>query len=283
MVKRTITVEGLSEAAKAASKKVLEDLSKEFGLKTLPNDVATCEYLGTVDGGAPLNNLTCVKFQWTFRGELFQGSISQETNAARALHASVGRSGLRLPWECKVPLRVTALPFLIAQGKLVPSMSNHEEVKVHGLVIPKGSCPEQETAFVVHAGQLQEFLKAAHVEGTTWLCHPGNVLSPNGLVQLDIQDGPLPEEPQGPIYRLPRTQQGELLHKLYAVAHFKAEVLRTKMEGSTVSLQTVTKNFKGDALQWGRVPKNVFVIWSHRTPKGTREYELSELPYKGIR
>ena len=283
MVKRTVTVERLSEAAKAASKKILEHLAKDFGLKALPDDVATCEYLGTVEDGAPLNSLTRVKFQWTLRGELFHGSVPYETIAAKALHASVRGSGLRLPWECKVPLRVIALPPLIAQKKLVPSMSNREEVNVHGLVIPKDSCPEQETAFVVHGGHRQEFLKVAHVAGTTWLCHPGGVLNPNGLVLLDIQDGPLPKEPRGPIYRLPRTQQGELLHKLYAVAHFKAEVLRTKMEGSTVSLQTVTKNFKGDALQWGRVPKNVFVIWSHRTPKGTREYELSELPYKGIR
>ena len=70
------------------------------------------------------------------------------------------------------------------------------------------------------------------------------------------------------------------MHKLYAVAHFKAESVRAKMEGRAVNMETATGNFKVDVCQWGRAPRNVFVIWSHRKPDGTRECELAELPYK---
>ena len=102
-------------------------------------------------------------------------------------------------------------------------------------------------------------------------------------MQLDIPEGPLPKKPRGPVYRLPRTQQGELLRNLYAVAHFKAELLRAKMEGRAINLQTATGNFNVDVCQWGRAPRTVYVIWSHRMPEGGREYELAELSYKSIR
>ena len=284
MVKKVITQDRLVAGGKSACQKVVEAAAKELNLTSLPEDAVVCEYLGTVEEGAPLKSVTRVNFRWTFRGELFEGSVPQETQAAKALHAGAGGNGLRLPWEAKLPLRVTLLPSLIVERKLVQGMANLADVRVHGLAVPKEHTGEQDTALVLHAGRLQEFLKVAPIAETMWLCHPGGVLSPNGLVQLDIPDGPPPKEPRGgPIYRLPRIQQGELLHKLYAVAHFRAENLRAKMEGRAICLQTATERFKVDAMQWGHVPRNVFVIWSYRTPEGTREYELSELPYKGIR
>ena len=98
-------------------------------------------------------------------------------------------------------------------------------------------------------------------------------------------DGPLPKESRaGPVYRLPRIQQGELLHKLYAVAHFKAESSRATMEGRKIDLQAASEKLDVDVFKWGRPPKNVLVIWSHRVPdEGTREYELAELSYKSLR
>ena len=92
----------------------------------------------------------------------------------------------------------------------------------------------------------------------------------------------VPKKPKGPTYRLPSIQQGELLHKLYAVAHFKAEVLRAKIEGRTVNLQTATANFNVNPCQWGRAPRTVCVIWSHQMPEGGREFEWAELSYKSM-
>ena len=287
MVKRVITQERLVAGGKSACKKVLDAAAKELKLTSLPEDDAVvCEYLGTVEEGAPLKSLTRVNFRWTFRGELFEGSVQQETQAAKALHSRSGGNGLRLPWEAKLPLRVTLLPSLIAKKKLVQGMVSLEDVRVHGLAVPKEFTGKQDTALVLHAGRRQEFLKVAPIAETMWLCHPGGVLSPNGLVQLDVPDGPLPKEPRGtgPVYRLPRIQQGELLHKLYAVAHFKAESLRAKIEGRKIDLQAASEKLHVDVFKWGRPPKNVLVIWSHRAPdEGMRKYELAELSYKSLR
>ena len=68
------------------------------------------------------------------------------------------------------------------------------------------------------------------------------------------------------------------------MAHFKAESLRAKIEGRKIDLQAASEKLHVDVFKWGRPPKNVLVIWSHRAPdEGMREYELAELSYKSLR
>ena len=204
MVLQKITPERLHAAASDAVRKVL----KELKVAGLPQQLLSCQYLGTAEEGAPLQCLTRVKFLWNFHGELCEGSVEQEIHAARALHVASGKGGLRLPALGKLPLRVAVLPSVIIQKKLVPGMSKYEQVKVHGLAIAKEiSCEQEEKAFVVHGGRRQEVLKVAHVSGNAWLCHVGAILNPNGLVELDLTDEPLSKQPRGPKYRLPNIQQ----------------------------------------------------------------------------
>ena len=220
---------------------------------------------------------------WNFHGELCEGSVEYEIHAARALHVASGKAGLKLPSVGKLPLRVAVLPSVIIQKKLIPTMSKYEQVKVHGIAIAKeNTCEQEEKAFVVHGGRRQEVLQVAHVSGNAWLCHVGAILNPNGLVQLDLTDEPVPKQPRGPIYRLPDIQQGDLLQKLYAVGHFKAEAVRAKMEGRSVDLKVACDKFNVDVFTWKGLPKNVFVIWSHGSSE-CRAYEVAELPYKSIR
>ena len=117
--------------------------------------------------GAALTSRTRVIFEWKFRGELFEGTVRQETHVTTAVNVNAGSYGLRLPWQCKLPLRAVALQVAIEHRKLVPGMpkSKLEQVKVHGLAIPKEITSQQETAFVLHAGRRQEVLKVAHVAG----------------------------------------------------------------------------------------------------------------------
>ena len=283
MVLQKITPERLHAAASQAARKVLEAVAKELKVAGLPQQLLSCQYLGTAEEGAPLQCLTRVKFLWNFHGELCEGSVEQEIHAARALHVASGKGGLRLPSVGKLPLRVAVLPSVIIQKKLVPGMSKYEQVKVHGLAIAKEISCEQEKAFVVHGGRRQEVLKVAHVCGNAWLCHVGAILNPNGLVELDVTDEPVPKQPRGgPTYRLPNIQQGDLLQKLYAVGHFKAEVARATMEGRSIDLKVACDKFNVDVFTWKGLPKNVFVIWSHGSSE-CRAYEIAELPYKSIR
>ena len=232
MVLQIITPERLHAAASQAARKILEAVAKELKVAGLPQQLLSCQYVGTAEEGAPLVCLTRVKCLWKFHGELCEGSVDQEIHAARALHVAPGKDGLRLPSVGKLPLRVAVLPSVIIQKKLVPGMSKYEQVKVHGIAIAKENTCEPEKAFVVHGGRRQEVLKVAPVSGNAWLCHVGAILNPNGLVQFDLTDEPVPKQPRGPIYRLPDIQQGDLLQKLYAVGHFKAEVARATMEGA---------------------------------------------------
>ena len=100
-------------------------------------------------------------------------------------------------------------------------------------------------------------------------------------MQLDLTDEPAPKMPRGPLYRLPPIQQGDLLQKLFAVGHFRAEVLRAKMENRDVDLKRATSKFTVDVLLWAKPPKNVWAIWSQSSPEG-RSYEVSEMPWKSI-
>ena len=282
MVLQKITPERLHAAASLAARKVLEAVAKELKVAWLPQQLLSCHYVGTAEEGAPLVCLTRVKFLWNFHGELCEGSVEHEIHAARALHVASGKAGLKLPSVGKLPLRVAVLPSVIIQKKLIPTMSKYEQVKVHGLAIAKEISCEQEKAFVVHGGRRQEVLKVAHVSGNAWLCHVGAILNPNGLVQLDLTEEPVPKQPRGPIYRLPDIQQGDLLQKLYAVGHFKAEVARATMEGRSIDLQVACDKLNGDVFTWKGLPKNVFVIWSHGSSE-CRAYEVAELPYKSIK
>ena len=257
-------------------------MAKELKVAGLPQQLLSCQYLGTAEEGAPLVCLTRVKFLWNFHGELCEGSVEHEIHAARALHVASGKVGLKLPSVGKLPLRVAVLPSVIIQKKLVPGMSKYEQAKVHGIAIAKENTCEPEKAFVVLCGSRQEVLKVAHVSGSTWLCHPGGVLNPNGVVQLDLTDEPVPKQPRGPIYRLPNIQQGDVLQKLYAVGHFKAEVARATMEGRSIDLQVACDKLNGDVFTWKGLPKNVFVIWPHGSSERLT-YEVAELPYKSIR
>ena len=276
-----ITAERTRAAAKTAAKNVLEALGKDF-MVILPDSLVSCEYMGTVEDGAPLNSLTRLKLVWKVRTELFERSVEQEVHASRVLHINSANNGARLPRACKLPLRAGVLPYVIQQRKLLPGMSKYEELMVHGLAISKEISCEQEKVFAVHGGRRQEMLKCAHVSGSIWLCHPGGVLHPNGLAQLDLTDESLAEQPRGPIYRLQGAQQGDLLQKLYAVGHFKAELVRAKMEGRSVDLKAATEKFNVDAFSWNGSPKNVFVIWSHGSSEGWA-HEVSEMPYKSLR
>ena len=102
---------------------------------------------------------------------------------------------------------------------------------------------------------------------------------------LATSEAPLPSPPhkmpRGPLYRLPPIQQGDLLQKLLAVGHFRAEVLRAKMEKRSVDLKRATSKFTIDVLLWAKPPKNVWAIWSQSSPEG-RSYEVSEMPWKSI-
>ena len=166
---KTITAERISAAASQAARKILEAVAKELKVAGLPQQLLSCQYVGTVEEGSPLQCLTRVKFVWNFHGELCEGSVEHEIHAARALHVASGKGGLRLPSVGKLPLRVAVLPSVIIQKKLVPGMSKYEQVKVHGLAISKEISCEQEKSFVVHGGRRQEVLKVANVSGNAWL------------------------------------------------------------------------------------------------------------------
>ena len=56
---KKITAERIRAAAKAGAKNVVEALGKELKV-VLPESLISCEYMGTVEDGAPLNTLTRV-------------------------------------------------------------------------------------------------------------------------------------------------------------------------------------------------------------------------------
>ena len=153
---KKITAERIRAAAKAGAKNVVEALGKELKV-VLPESLISCEYMGTVEDGAPLNSLTRLKLVWKVCTELFERSVEQEVHASRVLHINSANNGARLPRACKLPLRAGALPYAIQQRKLVPGMSKYEELKVYGLAVRRRSC-EQEQVFAVHCGRRQETL-----------------------------------------------------------------------------------------------------------------------------
>ena len=62
MVLRKITPERLHAAATQAARKVLEAVAKELKVAGLPQQLRSCQYLGTAEEGAPFVCLTRVKF-----------------------------------------------------------------------------------------------------------------------------------------------------------------------------------------------------------------------------
>ena len=72
----------------------------------------------------------------------------------------------------------------------MPAMGKHkdDEVKCCGIAVARPFPGDYETTFAMQGGRRREFIKAAHISGTKFLCHPGGPPIVNGLVQIDAKE-----------------------------------------------------------------------------------------------
>ena len=117
--------------------------------------------------------------------------------------------------------------------------------------------------------------------GDDWLVHPGRALSVADMFQSSVKEEPATNNGKrknpGMIVAMEPMPECEQRDKLYAVANFRAEVLRAKREGQEVVPHIAHALFEKDYSNVGRIPKQFFVLWSAKTPELRLEHATEVL------
>ena len=180
---------------------------------------------------------------------------------------------MHAPRQIKTILIWRLLPQQVAKQRTLPFLARvaaEDHIQCHSLALAKRHEGPYETVELSdEAGHRAEHLKLAHVSGTKWVVHPGTLLVTSLLFITDI-----PNKVKGPpqkrtkaqskpaiVEKNPPIQNGEALSKLFAVAHFLAEVKRAIIEEREVDADVAQALFDKSP-EHTKIPKQVFVLWS---------------------
>ena len=199
---------------------------------------------------------------------------------------------MHAPRQIKTTLIWRLLPQQVAKQRTLPFLARvavEDQIQCHGLAIAKKHEGPYETIELSdEAGHKAEHLKLAHVSGTKWVIHPGTLLVTSLLYITNI-----PNEAKGPpqkrskaqskpaiIEKIAPIENGEALSKLFAVAHFLAEVKRASIEEREVDADVAHALFDKSP-EHTKIPKQVFVLWNAAN-SGCVEERVNEIAFKTL-
>ena len=169
-----------------------------------------------------------------------------------------------------------------------------KELKCHGLFTTKKPKAGHKYETAMLPGRQVEVIKMAHIIDKTWLVLPCNSLQHNfmyptelpskGELKADAKEGhqdkkrklaqPKTDE------KLPRTILKRKRDELFAMATFKAELVRAAKTKTEINLAVAHKRFV--KLRTEKSPKNVFVLWSSTTREGCVEEYAEQVPFHHV-
>ena len=199
---------------------------------------------------------------------------------------------MHAPRQIKTTLIWRLLPQQVAKQRALPFLARvaaEDQIQCHALAIAKThEVPYETVELSDEAGHKAEHLKLVNVSGTKWVVHPGTSLVTSLLFITDI-----PKEAKGPpqkrskaqskpvsVEKNPPIQNGEALSKLFAVAHFLAEVKRASIEEREVDADVAHALFDKSP-EHTKIPNQVFVLWNAAS-SGCVEERVNEVAFKTL-
>ena len=161
-------------------------------------------------------------------------------------------------------------------------VANGTQIRCRGLALAKEHVAQYETTFLNVKYKRAEHVKLARISGKKWLVHPGTVLSTAEIFNTVVEEEPCKKNKNPIVERIEPIPRCELRSKLFAVASFQAEVLRTKEERRAVDTGVADALFDKDSSKWTRLPKQVFVLWSSQSSESTEEHHATEVMFSTL-
>ena len=238
---------------------------------------------------------TGIIVEWRIEGI---ACLEQKTYVNKILHGNINTRTIPIPPVIKRALVYALIPQALVQQPEMESMLREaalgKELKCHGLFTTKKPKAGHKYETARLPGRQVEVIKMAHIIDKTWLVLPCNSLQHNFMYPTELpskgelkagakeghQDKKRKLAQPKTDEKLPRTILKRKRDELFAMATFKAELVRAAKTKTEINLAVAHKRFV--KLRTEKSPKNVFVLWSSTTREGCVEEYAEQVPFHHV-
>ena len=244
------------------------------------------------------HNTAGIMVEWQVEGIV---TVEHKTSINRILYSGPDHRQVIVPLDIQRALIYALIPVKVLRQRSLENMPAKGkpgvQLQCHGIFTAKARDNAYEAIMLKDRGVT--VIKLAHVKHQTWIVVPRNDLRHSALFTTvlqkpttqapshDAESRPLKRAKLGdehtseaPASKTMLVKARREIDSLFAMATFKAEVMRAAKDKVNVNLEKAHARF--DKLQKGKGPMHVFVLWSSITREGCVEEHADVVPFSKL-